>query len=425
MANELLDAGRLAAVARTRLLDTVPDEPFDRLARLAAALLDTPLAFVTIVDDTRSYWKSAIGIEELGIVDRNQSIPDSFCQYIVATGERLIVGDAANDPRTRDNPSVLGHGVAAWAGFPLVAPTGEVLGSFCVVDMRTRDWSDQDIHILQTLSAAATGEVALRMALHDEREARQRADREAARSAALARSLQASLLPPELPTVPGLEVAARYLPADGGSEVVGDFFDLFQRGPDAWGFMIGDVAGKGVEAAKLATLARHTIRTAAMQRLTPRETLLTLNRAMLEQDPDSDRFVTAVYGTLELTADGVEIELSVAGHPTPLVRRADRTLETTASHGTLLGALEDPILNEESIRLRAGDVLVLYTDGVTEARARGSLFGEERLRALVAAGALGADDLASEIEHAVREFSPALADDTAILILRPSGSDGP
>jgi sigma-B regulation protein RsbU (phosphoserine phosphatase) len=420
MANQILDAARLAAVARTRLLDTVPDEPFDRLARLAAALLDAPYAFVTIVDDTRSYWKSAIGIEALGIVDRNQAIPDSFCQYVVATGERLIVEDAAHDPRTRDNPSVRKLGVAAWAGFPLVAPTGEVLGSFCVVDTRMRAWTEQDVNVLQTLSAAATGEVALRMALHDEREARQRADREAARSAALARSLQASLLPPELPKVPGLEVAARYLPAAGGSEVVGDFFDLFQRGPDSWGFMIGDVAGKGVEAAKLATLARHTIRTAAMQRLSPRQILLTLNRAMHEQDPGSDRFVTAIYGTLEVVAGGVEIELSVAGHPTPLVRRADRTLETTESHGTLLGALEDPILSEESMRLREGDLLVLYTDGVTEARARGSLFGEERLRALVAGGADGADELASEIEHAVREFSPAFSDDTAILILRPS-----
>jgi serine phosphatase RsbU (regulator of sigma subunit) len=420
MANEILDVGRLTAVARTRLLDTEPDEPFDRLARLAAALLDAPFAFVTIVDDTRSYWKSAIGVETIGIVERSQAIPDSFCQYVVASGERLFVEDAANDPLTADNPTVVNLGVSAWAGFPLLAPTGEVLGTFCVADMRTREWSEQDVHVLQTLSAAATGEVALRMALHDEREARRRADLQAARSSALARSLQASLLPPELPRVPGLEVAARYLPAVGGSEVVGDFFDVFQRGPDAWGFMIGDVAGKGIEAAKLATLARHTIRTAAMQSLTPREILLTLNQAMLEQDPDSDRFVTAIYGTLELTPDGVDIELSVAGHPTPLVRRTDRTLETTDAHGTLLGALTDPILSDESIHLGPGDTLVLYTDGVTEARARGSLFGEARLRELVTHGALPAESLASEIEHAVREFSPDLADDTALLILRPT-----
>src|SRR4051812_32406870 len=103
MANELLDAARLAAVARARLLDTEPDEPFDRLARLAAALLDAPFALVTIVDDRRSYWKSAIGVEALG-VGRNQLIPDSFCQYVIASGERLIVEDAVRDPRTSDNP---------------------------------------------------------------------------------------------------------------------------------------------------------------------------------------------------------------------------------------------------------------------------------------------------------------------------------
>jgi serine phosphatase RsbU (regulator of sigma subunit) len=419
MANEILDAGRLAAVARTRLLDTDPEEPFDRLARLAAALLDAPYAFVTLVDDHRAYWKSAIGVDTTADASRSQAIPESFCQYVVATGERLIVDDAAHDPRTRDNPTVLNLGVAAWAGFPLVAPTGEVLGSFCVVDTRTRSWTEQDIHVLQTLSAAATGEVALRMALHDERDARHRADVEVARSAALARSLQASLLPPQLPSVPGLEVAARYLPAAGGIDVVGDFFDVFQRGPDAWAFMIGDVAGKGVEAARLATLARHTIRTAAMQRLTPREILLTLNRAMCEQQPDGDRFVSAIYGTLDLVPTAVDVAFAVAGHPTPLIRRADRTLETSASHGTVLGALAHPVLQDEAIRLEAGDTLVLYTDGVTEARARGALFGDARLRELVASGALAAEALADEIETAVRSFSPELADDTAILILRP------
>jgi phosphoserine phosphatase RsbU/P len=418
MPNEILDRGRLAAVARTRLLDTDPEEPFDRLARLAATLLDAPYAFVTIVDDRRSFWKSAIGLEGTGIVTRNLTVAESFCQYVVGTGDRLIVDDAARDPRTHDNPTIETLGVAAWAGFPLVAPTGEVLGSFCVVDTRTRHWTDQDVQVLETLTDAAAGEVALRIALQDERAARKRADRESARSAALASSLQASLLPPDLPRVPGMEVAARYLPVAGGNEVVGDFFDVFQRGPDSWGFMIGDVAGKGIEAAKLATLARHTIRTAAMQPYGPREILLTLNQAMREQEPDSDRFVSAIYGTLDVGDLAVRIAVSVAGHPRPLIRRADRTLETTSAHGTVLGAVDDPIVCEETIELARGDTLVLYTDGVTEARANGALFGERRLRELVANGPPEADALASEIERAVAEFSPTLADDTALLILR-------
>ena len=418
MPNAIADPERLAAVARTRLLDTDPEEPFDRLARLAATLLDAPYAFVTVVDDRRSFWKSAVGLEGTGIVMRSLTVAESFCQYVVGTGDRLIVDDAARDPRTHDNPTIETLGVAAWAGFPLVAPTGEVLGSFCVVDTRTRHWTDQDVHVLETLTAAAAGEVALRIALQDERAARERADLESARSSALASSLQASLLPPDLPRVPGMQVAARYLPAAGGHEVVGDFFDVFQQGPDSWGFMIGDVAGKGVEAAKLATLARHTIRTAAMQRLTPREILLTLNQAMREQEPDGDRFVSAIYGTLDVDGLEADIVLSVAGHPRPLIRRADRTLETTERHGTVLGALDDPIVCEEAVRLGPGDALVLYTDGVTEARANGALFGERRLRELVASGPPDADALASAIERAVGEFSPRLADDTALLILR-------
>jgi sigma-B regulation protein RsbU (phosphoserine phosphatase) len=419
MSNEMLDPARLAAVARTRLLDTDPEEPFDRLARLAAALLDAPFAFVTIVDERRTFWKSRIGLAEAGSNQRDQPNEQSFCQYVIATGEQLIVGDAVRDPRTRENPSVIAQRIGAWAGFPIRAPTGEILGSFCVVDVRAREWSEQDVLVLETLAAAATREIALRIALLDERTARRRADLESARSSALARSLQASLLPPDLPDVPGLEIAARYLPATGGTDVVGDFYDVFQRGPASWAFMIGDVAGKGVEAAKLATLARHTIRTAAMQRLPPREILVTLNRAMRAQEPSSERFVTAIYGTLDLVHGGIEVELSIAGHPTPLVRRTDRSIESSTSHGIVLGAVAEPRLGEENIWLGNGDTLVLYTDGVVEARLDGELFGERRLRTLVAEGPLEADALADAIEQAVRTFSPVLADDTAILVLRP------
>ena len=422
MPDAILSPGRLAAVARTRLLDTDPEEPFDRLARLAATLLDTPFAFVTIVDERRTFWKSRIGLAEAGVADHDQPNEESFCQYVIATGEQLIVGDAVRDPRVRDNPGVLHRGIAAWAGFPIHAPTGEILGSFCVVDVRAREWSDQDIDVLQTLASAATGEIALRVALLDERAARRRADLQSERSSALARSLQASLLPPDLPQLPGVEVAARYLPAAGEADVVGDFYDVFQRGPTSWAFMIGDVAGKGVEAAKLATLARHTIRTAAMQRLPPTEILVMLNRAMRAQEPASERFVTAIYGTLELADDGeVDVQLAIAGHPPPLVRRADRTLETSDAHGIVLGAVADPRLGEVGFRLAQDDTLVLYTDGVVEARVDGELFGDERLRELVANGPLEAEALAAEIERAVHAFSPALADDTAILVLRARG----
>ena len=247
----------------------------------------------------------------------------------------------------------------------------------------------------------------------------QRADLESARSSALASSLQASLLPPDLPRVPGMQVAARYLPAAGGNEVVGDFFDVFQQGPDSWGFMIGDVAGKGVEAAKLATLARHTIRTAAMQRLTPREILLTLNQAMREQEPDGDRFVSAIYGTLDVDGLGADIVLSVAGHPRPLIRRADRTLETTERHGTVLGALDDPIVCEEADPPRSGRrARALHRRRHRGARATARCSARGGCASSSRAGRPRPTRSRPRSSERSREFSPRLADDTALLILR-------
>lgn len=159
------DPLRLSAVEATGLLDTSAEEPFDRLARLASVLLDAPFAFVTIVDRTRSFWKSCIGVEATEPADRQNKVEESFCQYVIATEEPLIVGDAAADPRTAGNPSIEAMGVAAWAGFPLLATNGQVLGTFCVVDTVVREWTERDRTVLETLAAAASGEVALRTAV--------------------------------------------------------------------------------------------------------------------------------------------------------------------------------------------------------------------------------------------------------------------
>src|SRR4051812_8198319 len=151
------------------LLDTGPEEPFDRLARTAASVLDAPLAFVTVVDERRSFWKSCIGVDAPDPEDRQNPVEESFCQYLVGSRAELLVGDAAADPRTRDNPSVEKMGVRAWAGFPLWSPDGQVLGSFCVVDTEPRRWTARDAEVLRTLAAAASGEVALRGAVEDAR----------------------------------------------------------------------------------------------------------------------------------------------------------------------------------------------------------------------------------------------------------------
>jgi hypothetical protein len=161
---QVFDPDRLAAVRRTGLLDTGPEEAFDRLARLAATLLGTPFAFVTIVDETRSFWKSCIGVAPTGLADRQNPVEQSFCQYVIGSGAELVVTDTTADERTRDNPSIELTGVRAWAGFPVRSPAGQVLGTFCAVDTVTRDWTPHDVDVLETLAHAASGEIARRIA---------------------------------------------------------------------------------------------------------------------------------------------------------------------------------------------------------------------------------------------------------------------
>lgn len=144
----------------TGLLDTGADAAFDRIARLASRLLATPFGFVTVVDDTRSFWKAAIGIDATDPAERQNRVEESFCQYVIGTEEAFLIDDARVDPRTADNPSIESMGVRAWAGVPLRASSGEVLGTVCVVDTAIRTWQTADAELLAELAAIAADEIA-------------------------------------------------------------------------------------------------------------------------------------------------------------------------------------------------------------------------------------------------------------------------
>lgn len=179
-----IDAGRLAAVRATALMDAVADSSFDRLTALAQRLTGAPLAFLTVVDDQRSYWLSRQGLPVDAPVQN--TLEESFCQYVL-DGEPLVLPDVTVDGRTRDNPSIESMGVRAWAGFPVRSPDGHVLGSFCVVDTEVREWTESDVALLEDLSAIASREVALRAATIAADEARAVARAEADRASLLAR----------------------------------------------------------------------------------------------------------------------------------------------------------------------------------------------------------------------------------------------
>lgn len=158
---------RLAAVAATGLLDTGAEESFDRLARLACDLLEVPFAFVTVVDDTRSFWKSCIGVDATALADRQNSVADSFCQHVINSDEPLIVTDARLNEVTGNNPSIEKMGGVAWAGHPLRSTDGQVVGTFCIVDVVPRAWSARQQETLRVLAAAVESEIRLRTMLEN------------------------------------------------------------------------------------------------------------------------------------------------------------------------------------------------------------------------------------------------------------------
>ncbi len=313
-------------------------------------------------------------------------------------------------------PSLAGSGSRSAAALPLAAED-RVVGVLTVGFEHELALEDDDQRFLVALAEQLA--VALERArLYDsERVSRRRAEQDRHRSLELARALQTSLLPPRLPDVPGLDLGARYHPALAGLEVGGDFYDVFDTGGD-WAVVIGDVCGKGPEAAALTALARYTIRSVAMDLRHPAQVLRKLNDTLLHHQLD-ERFCTVVYGRVVPSVGGVRVTVCRGGHPPPLVVRANGDIEPVGSDGGLIGVFPEIRLWEETTQLLAGDSLVFYTDGVTEASQGREQFGDERLEeVLKTCVGLSAAEVAENVEAAVIDFGgPQPRDDLAVLVL--------
>jgi serine phosphatase RsbU (regulator of sigma subunit) len=233
--------------------------------------------------------------------------------------------------------------------------------------------------------------------------------------------LQETLLPPLLPDIPGADIAARYRPAGDESLVGGDFYDVFPTNDGRWAAVIGDVCGVGPEAAAVTGIARYTLRAVARRDSSPSGALTALNEAIVN-DRDEPRFCTAVVLSLRAARQGLAVTLSSAGHPPALILRDHGIVESVDRLlGPLLGVFPQARFEEEKIELRSGDALVLYTDGVIEARAGSrEMFGEQRLAELLATcGGRTADGIARRIELAVMDhLGDVPHDDIAIMVVR-------
>ena len=403
--------GRL--LDRTARLQSVSDE-------LGGALTEAEVAQV-IVRAGMAATGASCGVLGLREDDRSMRIEHKFGIVGGPPGLLPIDAPAPMPTAARERRPVLLHSREEWlATFPAVPPRGD-FEAFAAVPLvyegegtgvmglgfpDRRGFDAGDVEML--VAIARQGAQALERArLYEER-------------AYVAQTLQAGLLPRELPAIPGLDVAVRYRPLGDGSEVGGDFYDLFAVDEDCWLVAVGDICGKGTAAAVLTGVVRSTVRALALREHDPSELLAGVNGALL-REASPQALASAACGVIRRDGDAFTATLAAAGHPPALVRRAGGTVEAVDGMGPLLGFLPSPALPQGHVRLEPGDLLLLYTDGIIDARRQGGEpFGERRLGdALAAACGDDARSVLEAVDGAVRAFAPGPPrDDKALLAVR-------
>lgn len=269
-------------------------------------------------------------------------------------------------------------------------------------------YDEEDLRLVEELASRAA------MALDNARMYEERSR--------IAQTLEQSLRPPAEPAVPGLELAARYRPSGEGNEVGGDFYDVFPLGEQTWGMVIGDVCGKGAEAAALTAVARHTVRAVAGTGRPPDLVLSSLNQAVMAQSSDH-RFLTAVYARITLGGGPPRVVLAAGGHPRPLLLSGAGSVREMGSPGTLIGIFPGADFPTCEHELLGGEALVLYTDGLTDAGAPRRPLGVGGLQTILGTHAgMDADALAdAALRAALSHQGHGGRDDIALLVVRNPG----
>jgi PAS domain S-box-containing protein len=255
---------------------------------------------------------------------------------------------------------------------------------------------------------------------------RQRLERVLEDQSRVASALQASMVPPRLPDIAGIELASEYLPAGDGREVGGDFLDVFDLGAQTWAFVLGDVSGKGAEAATVSAATRYTLRALAAAGSLPSDTVQKVNTSLLSHT-DVERHCTLVYGQLRPDGDGTTVTFTLAGHHPPIVLRTTGAVEEVGTLGTAVALFDEPELHDTTVHLAPGDLLCIFTDGLVEARRGREMFGGERVAALLNRSVdRPAVELSALLVDAVHDFhGDQLADDLAVLVVRTAARQQP
>lgn len=347
--------------------------------------------------------------ERLGVdMDAQQGLP-----VVLRTGRPEVIPEITDDLLRsllsmlpglppEDMEQLVALGLRSSVTVPLATPDGRVIGGLTLVAAESgRRYGDDDVELAM--------EVARRAAVAVENA------RLYSRTEHAARVLQQSLLPPALPDVAFAELASYYAPAGTGTLIGGDFYDAWTSPDDTLCLVVGDVSGKGIDAAALTAECRWTLRSSLTRTGDPARALDELNDALLRRD--QERFVTVVAAVLR-PADGERIRLSwaAAGHPAPVVVRNGGGAHLLGTDGQIIGVLPGPVATSRTDELLDGDTVLLYSDGFTEARRGGRLFGDEGMVA-AADGTAGASaaTVVTEVTAAVAAFGEQ-RDDMALLV---------
>ncbi|MFD3446936.1 PP2C family protein-serine/threonine phosphatase [Microbacteriaceae bacterium 4G12] len=381
------EAERQEALDELAILDTAPEERFDRVTRLAARVFGVSASAITFIDRDRQWVKSHVGARATEAPRRS-----SFCDTVVRQHDTLVVPDAREDPRFRDNPFVTGDPqLRFYAGHPLDAPGGEPVGSLCLFDPEPRTLTEDELLLLEELAGW----------VQDELSASEELDRAA--------EVQRGLLPKEPIRPAGYDVAARCLPA----RVVGGDFYSWQETPGGAAFTIGDVMGKGLSAAIIAATVRGVFLGTGIQG----DLVATATAAADVLQPDLEEagsFVTMLHARLDAASGGLRYLDS--GHGLGLLVRADGSTERLFSANPPLGvSLGIPLIAGETT-IGPGDAFVAVSDGVLDLF-DGTLSGLGEVAAIVRRE----PDAESVVDRILALTPRRAADDVTVLVVRRQG----
>ncbi|MGH3209238.1 MAG: PP2C family protein-serine/threonine phosphatase, partial [Trebonia sp.] len=372
---------------------------------------NAPCGYLSTVPDGTIIKTNATFLAWTGY-DRDALIGRRRFQDLLAPGDRIFY-------QTHAAPMLLMQGMLREIAVQVVGASGARLPM--IMNAQLKRSEDGQPLVVRTVVFDASERLSYERELMA---ARRRAEESEARARILAETLQRSFLPPDIVAVPGLDVGGVYRPAGDGTEVGGDFYDVFRSGLDAWGIVLGDVCGKGAAAAVVTALARYTVRAEALHVSSPAAVLTGLHQALLTYYPQT--FITVLYLLLDPVQEGHRLTMATGGHPLPLCRRADGRVETLGRPGSFLGMEEAAMVTESTAVLNPGDMVVLYTDGVTEAHTGDEFFGETGIANVLAASAgLTAQEVADAVVAAALDFQHGPArDDIAVVVVRKPSSAG-